>query len=76
MNFAFWLSLVLAAFACSGLILAGRGKWQGWAIGLASQPIWALFAIVTKSYGFLITCLMYGTVYGKNLVKWRKEVKR
>lgn len=72
-NFAFYLSLVLAAFACTGLLLAGRGKWYGWAVGLAAQPFWALFAIVTKSYGLIITCLMYGSVNAWNLLKWRKS---
>ncbi len=64
------LSLVMAAAGCLGMILAGRGMWQGWAIGLAVQPVWAVFAVLTEAYGLLITCLMYGTVYAKNLAKW------
>lgn len=72
-NFAFYLSLVLAAMGCAGLLLAGRGKWYGWGIGLAVQPVWATYAIVTKGYGLLITCLMYGTVNGRNLWKWYQE---
>lgn len=72
-TFVFALSLVLAGAGCTGLVLAGKGKWQGWLIGLCVQPVWAVFAIVTKGYGLLLTCLMYGTVYGKNLSKWRKE---
>jgi nicotinamide riboside transporter PnuC len=73
LNFAFWLSLVLAAFGCLGLVLAGNGKWYGWGLGLAAQPIWATYAIVTKGYGLLLTCLMYGTFYSRNLIKWRRE---
>lgn len=69
----FVLSLVMALAGCAGLVLAGRGMWQGWAIGLAVQPVWAVFALVTKGYGLLITCVMYGTVYAKNLLKWRKQ---
>jgi hypothetical protein len=72
-NFAFYLSLVLAAFACTGLLLAGSGKWYGWAVGLAAQPAWATYAIVTKGYGLLITCLMYGGVNGWNLWRWWKN---
>lgn len=67
------LSLILAAAGCTGLILAGRGKWQGWAVGLAVQPVWAVFALVTHGYGLLVTCLMYGTVYGRNLLAWRRR---
>lgn len=76
MNLAFWLSLVLAASSCFGLILAGRGKWQGWAVGLATQPVWAWFAIVTKSWGLLGVGAMYTTVYIKNLLRWRKAAKQ
>lgn len=50
--------------------------WQGWAIGLAVQPVWAVFAFVTEAYGLLITCVMYGAVYGKNLIKWRSDEAR
>jgi hypothetical protein len=71
-NAAFWLSLVLAVAGCSGLVLAGRGKWYGWAIGLAVQPVWVAFGIVTKGYGLCLTALMDGTVYGRNLAAWRR----
>jgi hypothetical protein len=53
--------------------VAGRGKWQGWAIGLGTQPIWATYAIITKGYGLLLTCAMFTTVYTKNLIKWRRD---
>lgn len=75
-NFAFWLSLILAAAGCTGLLLAGRGKWYGWGVGLAVQPVWATYAIVTKGYGLLLTCLMYGFVNARNLWKWRVENAR
>lgn len=64
---AFWLSLVLAFAGCAGLLLAGRGMWQGWAVGLAVQPLWLLFAVATKGYGLLLTAFMYAFVYGRNL---------
>lgn len=70
---AFWLSMVLAVTGCTGMVLAGRGMWQGWALGLAAQPVWAAFAIVSKGYGLLLTCLMYGSVYGRNLYRWRRR---
>lgn len=72
MNTVFWLSLVMALAGCTGLVLAGKGMWQGWAIGLAVQPVWAIFAVLTKGYGLLITCVMYGIVYARNLIKWRR----
>lgn len=74
-NLAFWLSLILAAAGCTGLVLAGKGKWYGWAIGLAVQPVWVIFGIITKGYGLCLTALMYGYVYSKNLIEWRKKQK-
>ena len=65
----FVLSLVLATAGCLGLYLGVRGHWQGPAIGLAVQPIWAAFAFATKGYGLLITCVMYGVVNVINLKK-------
>lgn len=73
LNFAFWLSLVLATMGCAGLLLAGKGKWYGWGVGLAVQPVWATYAIVTRGYGLLLTCLMYGTVNARNLIRWRRS---
>lgn len=72
---AFWLSIFLALNTCFGMYVVGKGQWQGWAIGLASQPVWALFAVITKSYGLLITCVIFGSTYYKNLMKWRREKK-
>jgi hypothetical protein len=70
---AFVLSMVLALTGCLGLILAGRGMWQGWAVSLAVQPVWAAFGIVTRGYGLLLSCLMYGTVYARNLRRWHRD---
>ena len=72
-NFAFGLSLLLASMGCLGLYLAGRGSWHGWAVGLAVQPVWATYAIVTKGYGLLFTCAMYGAVNARNLFRWHRD---
>lgn len=72
----FWLSLALAAMGCTGLLLAGRGKWYGWAIGFLAQPVWAVYAIVSGGYGLILTSVLYAVVYWQNLMKWRKEVQQ
>lgn len=69
----FWLSMVMALAGCVGLVLAGRGKWYGWAVGLAVQPVWFLFGILTEGYGLCLSALMYGSVYVTNLIRWREE---
>lgn len=68
---AFWLSLVLAVAGCAGLVLAGRGNWYGWAIGIAVQPVWIAFGVITHGYGLCLTAVMYAAVYTGNLLRWR-----
>lgn len=53
--------------------IAGKKSQWGWFIGLAAQILWFIFAIVTTQYGFILSALAYGTVYGRNWWKWRVE---
>lgn len=69
-------SLVLAAVGVLGLYLAGRKSWTGWAIGLGAQVLWAVYAVVTQQYGFLISAAAYAAVYGTNLRRWLTEARR
>src|SRR5690606_13472242 len=68
-------SLVLAAGGVLGLYLAGRKNLWGWAIGLAMQALWIAYAIVTEQYGFLLSAVAYGWVYGLNLGRWAREAE-
>jgi ABC-type spermidine/putrescine transport system permease subunit I len=67
------IGLVLAALGALGMWVAGKGRWQGWAIGLATQPVWVVFAIVVHSWTLILTPLAYGTAYARNLWLWRKQ---
>lgn len=70
-------SFVLAAVGIAGIYLAGKKSKWGWALGLAAQVLWLIFAVVTAQYGFILTAVAYGAVYGKNLWQWhREETKR
>lgn len=73
LNTAFWLSIILSIAGCFGIVLAGRGKWYGWALGLAAQPVWITFGVITKGYGICLTSVLYASVYGRNLVDWRRR---
>lgn len=69
---ALW-SYVLTAVGVAGLLMAGRKNLWGWAVCIASQFLWAAYAIVTSQPGFLISAVIYTGVYGKNFLAWRKE---
>lgn len=66
-------SFVLAAVGIAGIYLAGRKSKWGWGLGLAAQVLWLVFAVVTAQYGFILTAVAYGAVYGKNLWQWHRE---
>lgn len=66
-------SFVLAAVGIAGIYLAGKKSKWGWGLGLGAQVLWLIFALVTAQYGFILTAVAYGAVYGKNLWQWHQE---
>ena len=71
----YW-SYVLTALGGAGVLLAGSRKRVGWAIGLAVQPLWLVYAVVTGQWGFIGSALLYGGIYLRNWLKWRREAAR
>lgn len=63
-------SWLLMAVGVTGLWLAGKRSWTGWAVGLAAQGLWLAYAITTRQWGFLASCFVYGAVYLRNLHAW------
>lgn len=70
----YW-SYILTAGGVLGIYLAGRKNLWGWALGLAMQLLWVVYAIQSHQYGFILSALAYGTVYGKNFYQWHKDSK-
>lgn len=66
-------SITLAAIGILGIYISGKKNYWGWGIGLAAQVLWIIFAIVTQQWGFILSALAYGWVYGKNFLSWRSE---
>lgn len=66
-------SIILAVVGILGLYLAGSRNIWGWLVSFGAQGLWFIFAIVTKQYGFILTAVAYGWVYGRNFLKWRRE---
>ena len=69
-------SWVLSATGAMGLYLAGRKVWWSWWVNLASQPLWAIYSIQTKQWGFLASTALYGTVFLRNAVYWTRENRK
>ena len=66
-------SWLLMAVGVLGLYVAGKKNAAGWAIGVAAQTLWIAYALVTEQYGFIVSALVYGWVYARNFVAWRRE---
>jgi hypothetical protein len=68
-----WWSWLLMAVGVFGLYLAGKRSRWGWAVGLGAQVLWVAYGLVSRQYGFLISAVAYGAVYGRNLYLWHQE---
>jgi hypothetical protein len=66
-------SYALAAVGILGIYLAGKKNLWGWAVGVFAQGLWIIFALVTEQYGFIVSALAYGFIYGKNFLSWKKD---
>ena len=69
---AYW-SYLLTAVGVFGLWLAGRKDRRGWMVGLGAQVLWFAYAISTHQWGFIVSCIAYGSVYAKNAKAWKRE---
>lgn len=69
----FLWSVGLAVIGLIGMHIAGNKSHWGWFIGFAAQSLWLVFAITTVQYGFILSAVGCGWMYGKNWWKWRKE---
>jgi hypothetical protein len=56
-----------------GMYLAGRKRWEGWAISLANQVLWAWFIVAFRAWGLIPLSATLSYVYALNLRRWRKE---
>lgn len=68
-------SYTLGALGVLGIWLAGRKSAWGWAVGFGAQFLWLAYALITAQHGFIITAVVYGTVYARNWWRWTREAK-
>ena len=66
-------SFILTAVGIVGLWLTGRKSRWGFAVGLAAQVLWFLYAILTQQWGFIASCCLFGFLYARNFWRWSKE---
>lgn len=74
-DIAWWWSWLLMIVGVTGLWLAGRKLWWAWLIGIFSEVLWIVYALVTKQYGFIAFAAAYMIVFSRNAIGWYKDTK-
>ncbi len=59
-------SWLLTGIGVTGLFLVSRGFVWAWLVNIAAQALWAIYAIATDQYGFLLAAAAYATVFTMN----------
>lgn len=67
-----WWSWLLTAVGVTGLYFAGQKRPWAWLIGLGAQALWLAYAFRTGQWGFVLSALAYGAVYGRNAWLWMR----
>ncbi len=61
-------SFVLTAAGLGGMWVAARHPRIGWRINIfVAQPLWVVYAVTSKQYGFLLAAAAYTIVYARLL---------
>lgn len=64
-------SWCLAPFGLFGMYVAGLKKTWGWLVSMGTQSLWAVYAVGTGQYGFLIGTCSYFVVYLNTWLLWK-----
>jgi len=65
-----WLLVTLGA---AGMWLAGRRNRAGWAVAIANETLWIVYAVQTAQWGFIAGALLYIAVFTRNWLRWSGE---
>lgn len=56
-------SYLLAGVGIAGLLIAPHRPRTGWAVNIAAQTLWAVYAVATGQPGFLLSAAVYAVAY-------------
>lgn len=69
-NYGSWC---LAPFGLLGMYVVGLRRRWGWVVSMTTQSLWALYAVGTGQYGFLIGTCSYFLIYATNFLRWTHD---
>lgn len=56
-----------------GMYFVGKQKWEAFLWLIIMEFLWIMFAIQTRTYGFIVGSLAYIAVYVKNVKRWKSQ---
>lgn len=66
-------SWLLAIMGIAGMFFVGKKRWEAFVWLIVVECLWTIFAITSNQHGFILGSIVYGVVYVKNAIRWRKE---
>ena len=58
-------SWLLTGIGLVGFWLVGRHRWA-WLVLCGWEVLWAVYAVATRQYGFLVSAIVFTGVFGRN----------
>lgn len=66
-------SWVISAVSLAAAWMIGNGRRSGWLLNLLLQGVWIAYAVKTRQWGFLASCVPFGVVYARNWLKHGRD---
>ena len=64
-------SWILALMGVFGMYFVGRKRWEAFIWLIIMEILWIVFALQTKTYGFILGSVAYIVVYLRNIYIWK-----
>lgn len=68
-----WWSVALAVIGVAGLYLTTKKLAVGFAVGVAVQVLWIVYAVISGQYGFIFSALAFAVVNALGLWRWTRK---
>ena len=62
---------ILALMGVFGMYFVGRKRWEAFIWLIIMEILWIVFALQTKTYGFILGSVAYIVVYLRNIYIWK-----
>lgn len=69
------LELLISIITIIQMYMLSRHMMYGLYVGLASQVLWIMFIVTTKSWGLLPLNVVLWWVFISGIIEWKQEVK-